>query len=202
MTIENFTPLPAVIGGVLIGLASVWLLVANGRIAGVSGILHGLFAGPAGSAPGARSGDRLWRAWFIVVIAYASAFGAGLVVGIGLWISGIATPRKVLDFLDVTGSWDPSLALVIAGAVGVTLALFGRILKRPSPFFADRFALSLKRQVDTPLIAGATLFGIGWGIGGYCPRPALTALSNLNPEAFVFGAAMVARRLAHRLPLR
>ena len=133
------------------------------------------------------------------MIAYASAFGAGLVFGIGLWISGMATPRKVLDFLDVTGSWDPSLALVMAGAVGVTLALFGRILKRPSPFFANRFALSLKRQVDAPLIAGATLFGIGWGIGGYCPGPALTALSNLSAEAFVFVGAMVAGGLAHRL---
>src|SRR2546426_10537449 len=71
MAIENFTPLPAVIGGVLIGLASVWLLVANGRIAGVSGILHGLFAEPAGSAPGARAGDRLWRAWFIAGLVVA-----------------------------------------------------------------------------------------------------------------------------------
>jgi len=133
------------------------------------------------------------------VIAYASAFGAGLVFGIGLWISGMATPRKVLDFLDFTGSWDPSLALVMAGAVGVTLMLFGRILKRPSPFFADRFALSMKQQVDTPLIAGATLFGIGWGIGGYCPGPALTALSNLSAEAFVFVGAMIAGGLAHHL---
>ena len=133
------------------------------------------------------------------MIGYASAFGAGLLFGIGLWISGMATPRKVLDFLDVTGAWDPSLALVMAGAVGVTLMLFGRILKRPSPFFADRFALSLKQQVDIPLIAGATLFGIGWGIGGYCPGPALTALSNLSAEAFVFVGAMIAGGLAHRI---
>jgi len=133
------------------------------------------------------------------VIGHAAAFGAGLVFGIGLWISGMATPRKVLDFLDITGAWDPSLALVMAGAVGVTLTLFGRILKRPSPFFADRFALSLKQQVDTPLIVGATLFGIGWGIGGYCPGPALTALSNLSAEAFVFVGAMIAGGLAHRL---
>src|SRR3989449_8329601 len=82
MVIENFTPLPAVIGGVLIGLASVWLLVANGRIAGVSGILHGLFAEPAGSAPGARAGDRLWRAWFI----------AGLVVAGFAWHASPAPP--------------------------------------------------------------------------------------------------------------
>jgi len=92
-----------------------------------------------------------------------------------------------------------SISSVGAGAVGVTLPLFGRILKRPSPFFADRFALSLKQQVDTPLIVGATLFGIGWGIGGYCPGPALTALSNLSAEAFVFVGAMIAGGLAHRL---
>ena len=111
MAIENFTPLPAVIGGVLIGLASVWLLVANGRIAGVSGILHGLFAEPAGSAPGGRAGDRLWRAWFIaglVVAGFAwhafagpasvrQGFGlgwvalAGLLVGFGTRMSGGCT---------------------------------------------------------------------------------------------------------------
>src|SRR5216117_2331138 len=103
MAIENFTPLPAVIGGVLIGLASVWLLVANGRIAGVSGILHGLFAEPAGSAPGARAGDRLWRAWFIAGLVVAGpaplrqGFGlgwvalAGLLVGFGTRMSGGCT---------------------------------------------------------------------------------------------------------------
>src|SRR5216110_3287095 len=109
MAIENFTPLPAVIGGVLIGLASVWLLVANGRIAGVSGILHGLFAEPAGSAHGARAGDRLWRAWFIaglIVAGFAwhafpapirQGFGlgwvalAGLLVGFGTRMSGGCT---------------------------------------------------------------------------------------------------------------
>src|SRR5437773_8412379 len=111
MTIENFTPLPAVIGGVLIGLASVWLLVANGRIAGVSGILHGLFAGPAGSAPWGRAGDRLWRAWFIAGLVVAGftwhafagpapvrqGFGlgwvalAGLLVGFGTRMSGGCT---------------------------------------------------------------------------------------------------------------
>jgi hypothetical protein len=111
MTIENFTPLPALIGGALIGLASVWLLVANGRIAGVSGILHGLFAEPAGSAPGGRAGDRPWRAWFIAGLIVAGfawqafagpapirpGFGlgwvaiAGLLVGFGTRMSGGCT---------------------------------------------------------------------------------------------------------------
>jgi len=133
------------------------------------------------------------------VIGYASAFGAGLLFGIGLWISGMATPRKVLDFLDVSGGWDPSLALVMASAVGVTLSAFGPILRRRAPLYAGDFVVSLKKQIDAPLMIGAALFGIGWGIGGYCPGPALTALSNLSAEAFVFMAAMIGGGLAHRI---
>jgi uncharacterized membrane protein YedE/YeeE len=113
-----------------------------------------------------------------------SAFGAGLLFGIGLWLSGMANPRKVLDFLDVTGNWDPSLLLVMGGAVVVTAAAFRPLLKRQK--------MDFKSGVDTPLIAGAALFGIGWGIGGYCPGPALTALANLSAEVFVFVAAMIA----------
>ena len=113
-----------------------------------------------------------------------SAFGAGLLFGIGLWLSGMANPRKVLDFLDVAGNWDPSLLLVMGGAVAVTAAAFGRLLKR-NP-------IDFKTKVDAPLLIGAALFGIGWGIGGYCPGPALTALSNLNVEIFVFVSAMIA----------
>jgi uncharacterized membrane protein YedE/YeeE len=113
-----------------------------------------------------------------------SAFGAGLLFGIGLWLSGMASPRKVLDFLDVTGDWDPSLLLVMGGAVAVTLLAFPPILKIRK--------LHFPAEIDLRLVAGAALFGIGWGLGGYCPGPALTALSNLSAEAFVFVAAMVA----------
>jgi len=133
------------------------------------------------------------------MIGYAAAFGAGFLFGLGLWISEMATPRKVLDFLDVTGSWDPSLALVMAGAVSVTLTAFGPILKRRTPLCAGDFVVPLKKQIDAPLVIGAALFGIGWGIGGYCPGPALTALSNLSAEAFVFVGAMIGGGLAHRL---
>ncbi len=120
-----------------------------------------------------------------------SAFGAGLLFGIGLWISGMANPRKVLDFLDVAGNWDPSLLLVMGGAVAVTLIFFRSLLRRRP--------LEFKNEVDIPLIAGAAIFGIGWGIGGYCPGPALTALSNLSAEALVFVAAMVAGGLFARI---
>src|SRR5215213_884012 len=91
--------------------------------------------------------------------AVISAFGAGLLFGIGLWLSGMANPRKVLDFLDISGNWDPSLLLVMGGAVIVTAIAFRPLLKkRPIDF---------KTRIDAPLIVGAALFGIGWGIGGY-----------------------------------
>ena len=111
------------------------------------------------------------------------ALGAGLLFGIGLWLSGMANPKKVLDFLDVTGNWDPSLLVVMGGAVAVTALAFRPLLKK-NP-------LDFKTAVDAPLVIGAAIFGIGWGIGGYCPGPALTALSNLSAEVFIFVAAMV-----------
>jgi uncharacterized membrane protein YedE/YeeE len=113
-----------------------------------------------------------------------SAFGAGLVFGIGLWLSGMANPRKVLEFLDVAGNWDPSLLVVMGGAVAVTATAFRPLLKKQK--------MDFKTRIDAPLIAGAALFGVGWGIGGYCPGPALTALANLSAEVFVFVAAMIA----------
>jgi uncharacterized membrane protein YedE/YeeE len=112
-----------------------------------------------------------------------AAFGAGLLFGIGLWVSGMANPRKVLDFLDITGNWDPSLLLVMGGAVIVTAISFRPLLRRKPVDF--------KTALDAPLIIGAGIFGIGWGIGGYCPGPALTALSNLSADVLVFVAAMV-----------
>jgi uncharacterized membrane protein YedE/YeeE len=113
-----------------------------------------------------------------------SAFGAGLLFGIGLWLSGMANPRKVQDFLDITGNWDPSLLLVMGGAVVVTFLAFPPILKIKN--------LKFPKEIDWRLVTGAALFGVGWGLGGYCPGPALTALANLSAEAFVFVAAMVA----------
>jgi uncharacterized membrane protein YedE/YeeE len=120
-----------------------------------------------------------------------SAFGAGLLFGIGLWLSGMANPRKVLDFLDITGNWDPSLLLVMGGAVAVTAAAF-RPLLRKTP-------MDFKTRIDAPLVIGAALFGIGWGIGGYCPGPALTALAGLSAEALVFVPAMVAGGVLARI---
>ena len=121
------------------------------------------------------------------------ALGAGILFGIGLWLSGMANPRKVLDFLDITGNWDPSLLLVMGGAVAVTASAFRPLIRRRDLRFD-------KTAIDVPLIAGAAIFGIGWGIGGYCPGPAITALSNLTLEPVVFVAAMIAGGLLARIP--
>jgi len=121
----------------------------------------------------------------------ASALGAGILFGIGLWVSGMANPKKVLGFLDVTGEWDASLLLVMGGAVAVTFFGF-RIYK-------EKFQLPTRQDIDLPLVAGAAIFGIGWGIAGYCPGPALTALSTLSHESIVFVVAMLAGGLLHKL---
>ena len=120
-----------------------------------------------------------------------SAFGAGLLFGVGLWLSGMANPRKVLDFLDITGDWDPSLLLVMGGAVAVTAIFFRPLIKLKR--------IDFREGIDTPLAIGAALFGIGWGIGGYCPGPAITALSNLTLEPLIFVAAMVAGGLLAKI---
>ena len=131
------------------------------------------------------------------MIGYLSSFGAGLVFGVGLWVSGMAVPAKVLGSLDVTGNWDPSLLVVMAGAVGVTLAAFRVVVKRTRPFFAEVFVLPARNDIDRPLVAGAAIFGLGWGTAGYCPGPAITALSNLTVEIFAFVAALLAGGWLH-----
>ena len=128
-----------------------------------------------------------------------SALGAGFLFGIGLWVSGMANPKKVLGFLDITGNWDASLMLVMGGAVIVTGVAFRFVLQREKPFFAETFHLPRKKDIDVSLVAGSAIFGIGWGIVGYCPGPALTALSTVSAESAVFVAAMIAGGILHRL---
>lgn len=119
------------------------------------------------------------------------AFVTGLVFGLGLVISGMADPAKVLNFLDVFGTWDPSLAFVMGGAVTVTFLGYRLAWKRAAPLLASRFEVPTRNDLDPRLMAGAAVFGIGWGLGGFCPGPALTALSLAAPGTLVFVPAML-----------
>ena len=116
---------------------------------------------------------------------------SGLLFGYGLALSGMVSPSKVVGFLDLTGNWDPSLAFVMGGGVIVTAISFRFILKRPMPFFGKQFQLPTKKDLDKYLISGAVLFGVGWGLGGLCPGPALSSLAYGNVKIFVFVAAMI-----------
>ena len=113
-------------------------------------------------------------------------FLCGLVFGFGLVISGMSDPAKVLNFLDVAGNWDPSLAFVMGGASVTAFIGYRLVWKRPAPMVMDGFDIPTSRVIDRPLVVGAALFGIGWGIGGFCPGPAWTALPLLAPGTLVF----------------
>jgi uncharacterized membrane protein YedE/YeeE len=125
---------------------------------------------------------------------------AGLLFGLGLALSGMTHPEKVLGFLDFAGRWDASLLLVLGGAVGVTVIAFRFVLRQPKPVLAERFHLSTKTRIDLPLLSGAVIFGIGWGISGYCPGPAVALLAAPdNREVWLFLPALLVGQLLHRL---
>lgn len=127
-----------------------------------------------------------------------AALGAGLVFGFGLAVSHMVEPTKVLAFLDVAGQWDPSLLLVMLSAVIVTFGAYRLILRRPAPLLAPQFYLPARTELDRPLVVGAAIFGIGWGIAGYCPGPGLAALGLGTWEAPVFVAALAAGSLTYK----
>lgn len=124
---------------------------------------------------------------------------AGVVFGCGLALSGMTHPEKVLDFLDMAGNWDASLLFVLGGAVGVTVVTFRIILHQKKPLLADKFIIMEETRIDRPLILGATLFGIGWGISGYCPGPAIALIAAPNWELMAFLPAMIVGAFAHKL---
>lgn len=116
---------------------------------------------------------------------------AGLVFGLGLLVSGMANPAKVLGFLDLAGAWDPSLAFVMAGAIGVGVPAFFAARARTRSLLGAAMQLPSARQIDRRLVGGSLLFGVGWGVAGFCPGPALVALGLGEMKALVFVAAML-----------
>ena len=121
-----------------------------------------------------------------------SAFACGLLFGIGLLVSGMANPAKVLGFLDLAGNWDPSLAFVMAGAIAVAAPAFWLARTRASSLAGAPIQLPTSRRIDGRLVGGALLFGAGWGLAGFCPGPALVAAGSGQPRAWLFVAAMLA----------
>lgn len=143
--------------------------------------------------------------------ALLTAAAAGLLFAAGLALSGMTQPAKVIGFLNLggiaNGQWDPSLAFVMSGALMVTLIAFAVTPSKPirparRPWFADRFQLPTRQDIDTPLLLGSTLFGIGWGLAGYCPGPALSTLLSGGLDTAAFVAAMLAGMAVARRWLR
>jgi uncharacterized membrane protein YedE/YeeE len=124
-------------------------------------------------------------------MALVVAYVAGVLFAVGLALGGMTQPAKVLAFLDLAGAWDPSLAFVMAGAVAVHAAAYRFIVGRRTPLFADSFALPTRTDLEPRLVAGGVLFGVGWGLAGYCPGPALTAAASGSFTAIVVTAAML-----------
>ena len=117
---------------------------------------------------------------------------AGVLFGAGLTISDMVNPARVLNFLDVAGNWDPTLLCVMAGGVAVAAVGYRLIFRRRAPLVGSTFNLPARRQIDRPLVGGTVLFGVGWGLAGICPGPALADLPTLEPKILLFVAAMLA----------
>jgi uncharacterized membrane protein YedE/YeeE len=126
-----------------------------------------------------------------------AAFACGLVFAFGLVAGGMTQPAKVVGFLDFTGSWDPSLAFVMGGALATHALLRRFALHRAQPLFAPRFSLPTRTELDARLIGGAAIFGVGWGLGGFCPGPAVVALGAGMNAALIVVPAMLAGMLLH-----
>jgi uncharacterized membrane protein YedE/YeeE len=127
-----------------------------------------------------------------------AALACGIVFGAGLALSGMTNPAKVLAFLDIAGSWDATLVFAMAGALAVNAAAYAMSRRRARPLLADAFTLPARHDLDAPLLGGAALFGVGWGMVGLCPGPALANLARGEPGAIVFVAAMGAGMLLQR----
>jgi uncharacterized protein len=119
-----------------------------------------------------------------------TALLSGLLFGGGLQVGGMTNPRKVIGFLDVGGRWDPSLAFVMMGAIAVHFFAYRWVRGSAAPLFADEFAVPKLRHIDLKLVAGSAIFGVGWGLGGYCPGPGIVSLGGGSSDALVFVVTM------------
>ena len=133
---------------------------------------------------------------------YLASLLAGLLMGSGLAIAQMINPEKVIAFLDFAGNWDPSLAVVLCAALAVSFIGYRLTIGRDQPLLANAFHIPDRRDIDMPLVAGAAIFGIGWGLGGYCPGPAIGALSLGLWEPLMFVAAMLAGSFLYGLLTR
>ena len=132
------------------------------------------------------------------MIASITALFAGLVFGLGLILSGMGNPTKVQNFLDFFGTWDPSLGFVMGGAIGVGLIAFTWAKHRKTALLGNAMQLPSSSIIDRKLILGSAMFGVGWGLAGFCPGPALMNLATLQPEVWLFVAAMLAGMWLHK----
>ncbi len=128
-----------------------------------------------------------------------AALAVGFVFALGLGISGMTQPQKVVGFLDLFGAWDPSLIFVMVGAILVHFVTYKLIRRRTSPLFSVQWHVPTKKDITPALVAGAVLFGVGWGLGGFCPGPAMTSLGSLEGKPVVFVISMLAGMYLFRL---
>jgi uncharacterized protein len=126
------------------------------------------------------------------------SFVVGFVFAIGLGISGMTQPAKVVGFLDVFGHWDPSLMFVMMGAIAVHAVSYRLIRRRSTPLLTTEWQVPGGREITRPLLLGAFIFGVGWGLGGYCPGPAVTALASMTAKPVYFVVSMIVGMLLHR----
>lgn len=131
------------------------------------------------------------------VLQSAASLGCGVIFGFGLSLSGMLDPAKVQGFLDIFGAWDPSLIFVLGGAVVVATVGMMLVKRMAKPVLADQFNLPTKTRIDRPLVLGSAIFGIGWGLGGFCPGPALASLPMGYGTVLAFIAAMVVGMVVH-----
>ena len=129
---------------------------------------------------------------FVMMKNFFVPLTSGIIFGIGLVIAGMTNPAKVMGFLNVFGNWDPSLIFVMGGAIAVSMPVFLISEKMPSPLFnkEEGFNQQLKKNIDSPLIIGSSMFGIGWALVGFCPGPAISALTQVDGNVFIFFIAM------------